>query len=202
MTMRLLLATALLALTACTTTPAVPPKQVWQVAATDADRIRLREWRTAFARALEQARAAGHSADIEREGRLLNPDAALGGPVPNGDYRCRVIKVGAKTEGLLNYIAYPAFRCRVSQQGDVQHFDKLSGSQRHHGAIYPADQLRSVILGTMVLGDETRAYQYGRDPERDLAGWVERIGDNRWRLILPYPRYESTLDVIELVPEQ
>ena len=42
--------------------------------------------------------------------------------------------------------------------------------------------------------------QYGRDPDRDLAGWVERIGDNRWRLILPYPIYESTLDVLELVP--
>ena len=54
----------------------------------------------------------------------------------------------------------------------------------------------------MVLGDETRAYQYGRDPERDLAGWVERIGERRWRVIFPYPHYESTLDVIELVPVQ
>ena len=53
----------------------------------------------------------------------------------------------------------------------------------------------------MVLGDETIAYKYGRDPERDLAGWIERIGERRWRMILPYPHYESTLDVIELVPE-
>ena len=59
-----------------------------------------------------------------------------------------------------------------------------------------------MFLGTLVLGDETRAMQYGRDQDRDLAGWVERIGDNRWRLILPYPHFESTLDVIELVPEQ
>ncbi|WP_152998778.1 DUF4893 domain-containing protein, partial [Sphingopyxis sp. H115] len=29
---------------------------------------------------------------------------------------------------------------------------------------------------------------------------VERIGDNRWRLVLPAPAYESLLDVIELVP--
>ena len=41
---------------------------------------------------------------------------------------------------------------------------------------------------------------YGRDRERDLAGWVERVGDRRWRLIFPYPHFESTLDVIELVP--
>jgi hypothetical protein len=42
--------------------------------------------------------------------------------------------------------------------------------------------------------------QYGADPERDLAGYVERIGPNRWRLILPYPRFESMIDVLELVP--
>ena len=29
---------------------------------------------------------------------------------------------------------------------------------------------------------------------------TERVGDNRWRLIMPYPRFESTLDVLELVP--
>ena len=202
MTMRPFAAALLLSIAACTTTQATPPTQGWQQAATEADRARLRDWRTAFTRALGQARTGGHAADVEREGRLLDPDAALGGPIPNGDYRCRVIKVGAKSEGLLDYVAYPAFRCRVSQQGGIQHFDKLSGSQRPHGTIYPADQLRSVLLGTMVLGDETRAYQYGRDPERDLAGWVERIGDRRWRVVFPYPHYESTLDVIELIPEQ
>lgn len=200
--MRTLLLAASIMVAACTTTRATPPTQGWQQAATEADRARLRDWRAAFTRALEQARAGGHAADVARESGLLDPDAALGGPIPNGDYRCRVIKVGAKSEGLLNYIAYPAFRCRVSQQGGIQHFDKLSGSQRPHGTIYPADQLRSVFLGTMVLGDETRAYQYGRDPERDLAGWVERIGERRWRVIFPYPHYESTLDVIELIPEQ
>jgi hypothetical protein len=198
--MRTLFAFAAFSVAACATTQATPPVPAWQSVATDDDRQRLRDWRAAFTRALDQARAT-NAADLAREGRLLEPDAALDGPIPNGEYRCRVIKVGAKNEGLLNYVAYPAFRCRISQQGRLQHFDKLSGSQRHHGAIYPADQLRSVFLGTMVLGDETIAYQYGRDPERDLAGWVERIGERRWRMVLPYPRYESTLDVIELVPE-
>ena len=199
--MRSLLALAALSVAACTTTQTPAPAQGWQRAATEADRVRLRDWRAAFTRALQQARTAGHAADVEREGRLLEPDAALGGPVPNGGYRCRVIKVGAKTEGLLNYIAYPAFRCRI-EQGNPQRFTKLSGSQRQVGLIYPADALRSVFLGTMVLGDERQAHPHGVDPERDLAGWVERIGDNRWRIIFPYPHYESTLDVVELVPEQ
>lgn len=173
----------------------------WQEVVTSEDRIRLRDWRTAFTRALEQSRAANHSAEIESEGALLEPDAAIGGPIPNGDYRCRVIKVGAKSQGLLEYVTYPAFRCRI-EQGQAQRFTKLSGSQRHVGLIYPADQLRQVFLGTLVLGDETQAYKYGTDGDRDVAGWVERIGDNRWRMVLPYPRYESLLDVIELVPEQ
>jgi hypothetical protein len=182
--------------------PPVAAGSDWREVVTGDDRDRLREWRTAFTRALEQARAT-NAADVEREGVLLQPDAALGGePIPNGDYRCRVIKLGAASEGMLNYTSYPAFRCRVSQQGQLQHFDKLSGSQRPHGTIFPADQLRQVFLGTMVLGDERRAYQYGRDDDRDMAAWIERIGDRRWRMVLPYPRYESTLDVVELVPEQ
>jgi hypothetical protein len=109
--------------------------------------------------------------------------------------------MGAKSEGLLDYVSYPAFRCRI-EAGEHQRFTKLTGSQRHVGLIYPGDQLRQVFLGTLVLGDETEAYRYGRDRERDLAGWVERIGDNRWRILLPYPHFESTLDVIELVPAQ
>jgi hypothetical protein len=57
-----------------------------------------------------------------------------------------------------------------------------------------------VFLGTIVLGDEQRALQYGRDTERDVAGYVERIGADRWRLIMPRPHFESQMDVMELVP--
>jgi hypothetical protein len=198
---RVFFAAALLPLAACAATQTITPAPNWQAAATDNDRQRLRDWRTAFTKALEQARTT-NAADIDREGRLLDPDAAIGGvPIPNGNYRCRTVKVGAKTEGLLNYVAYPAFRCRI-EAGKAQRFTKLSGSQRPVGLIYPADALREVFLGTMVLGDETQAYQYGRDQDRDLAGWVERIDQRRWRMVLPYPHYESTLDVIELIPEQ
>ena len=199
--MRILTVLSLLFVAACTTTQETPPVQTWQEVVTPEDRVRLRDWRTAFTRALEQARAANHAAEIESEAALLDPDAAIGGPVPDGDYRCRVIKVGAKSPGMLEYIAYPGFKCRI-EQGKAQRFTKLTGSQRHVGLVYPADQLHQVFLGTLVLGDETQAYQYGRDPDRDVAGWIERIGENRWRLVLPYPHYESLLDVIELVPEQ
>ncbi len=204
--MRLPLAAALLlALPACATvegpTAAVAEPHNWRAAVTTADRARLRDWRKAFVQGLDRARAAGQGADIAREGALLDPDAALGDvPIPNGDYRCRVIKLGAKTPGLLDYVTYPAFRCRVRPERGIQGFAKLTGSQRPVGLIFPGDALRQIFLGTLVLGDEARAMQYGRDAERDVAAHVEKIGDNRWRMVMPYPAFESLIDVIELIP--
>ena len=203
---RFLAAFAAIGLAACSAIPKETPSFVatsadWRAVATATDRGRLRDWRTAFTKALGQARKAGHAADIAREGQLLDPDAALGPvPIPNGAYKCRAIKLGAKGPGLLDYIAYPAFDCRIAQSGQLQSLTKLTGSQRQVGLLFAADPRRQVFLGTLVLGDELRAMQYGRDPDRDLAGWVERVGPARWRLILPYPRYESIIDVVELIP--
>lgn len=205
--MRIILALASsAALTACTAIGA--PHEIvsrdsgdWRTAATNHDRERLRDWRKAFTEGLDKARTAGHGADIQREGALLDPDAAIGEvPIPNGDYSCRVLKIGAKSAGLLDFVAYPAFRCRIQQERGLQGFAKLTGSQRPVGLVFPGDALRQVFLGTLVLGDESRAMQYGRDAERDVAGFVERIGANRWRMVQPYPAFESTVDVIELVP--
>jgi hypothetical protein len=173
----------------------------WRQVVTTDDRERLRDWRKTFTGAVGAARVAGHSAEIAREGALLDPDSALGGgPIPNGAYRCRVIKLGAKAAGMLDYVSYPAFACRVSADRDLQGFAKLNGSQRPVGLLFPGDAMRQVFLGTLVLGDEQRAMQYGQDETRDIAGFVERIGPNRWRLVMPRPHFESQLDVMELVP--
>jgi hypothetical protein len=173
----------------------------WREVATADDRSRLRDWRKTFTGALGAARIAGHSAEIAREGPLLDPDSALGGgPIPNGIYRCRVIKLGAKAAGMLDYVTYPPFTCEVRAEHGLQAFAKLNGSQRPVGLIFPGDAMRQVFLGTLVLGDERRALQYGQDETRDVAGFIERIGANRWRLVMPRPHFESQLDVMELVP--
>jgi Domain of unknown function (DUF4893) len=183
-----------------TSAPA-PAASDWKRVVTDADMARITGWRKAFVAAIEAARAKGNGLSIDREGALLDPDAALGGPGPNpGQYRCRVIKIGAKSPAMPNYTVYPNFACMISDEGAVMGFTKVSGSQRPVGLIFPGDELRHIFLGTMVLGDETRPMEYGRDSMRDMAGAIERIGDNRWRLILPYPHFESVMDVIELVP--
>lgn len=163
------------------------------------DRIRLRDWRKTFEAAVANASAAGHQADIAREGALLDPDAAIAGPtIPDGMYRCRVIKVGASGTENRAYAAYGGFTCRVRKQRELQRLAKLSGPQRYVGLIFPGDAIRNVFLGTLVLADETRALQYGQDQQRDVAGYVERIGPSRWRLIMPNPHFESQLDVMEL----
>ena len=169
---------------------------------TEDDRLRLRDWRSSFVAGLNAARKAGHGVEIDREGALLDPDAALGEPaIPDGLYRCRVIKLGAKGAGSLDYVSYAGFSCRIRPERGLQRLAKLSGSQRYVGLIFPGDAIRNVFLGTLAFADESRVLQYGQDEQRDVAGYVERVAPNRWRLIMPAPHFESRVDVMELVPE-
>jgi len=177
------------------------PRMDWRAIATEPDRARLRDWRSAWVQAIDKAKASGHGAEIAAEGALLHPDAALAGATPPvGDYRCRVIKLGAKAKGALDYVSYPSFTCRIAEEGGMLSFTKLDGSQRPCGFLFPGDGSRMIFLGTMLLSDERKPLDYGRDRERDMAGAFERIGDRRWRLALPYPHWESTLDVVEITP--
>ncbi|GAO78042.1 mlr1235 protein [Sphingopyxis sp. C-1] len=190
--------------------PPVPPSSAdvptdatgtWRATATDADKERVRGWYSGWQAALADARAKGFGADIDREGLLLQPAAALPNPhLPAGDYRCRTIKIGAQGRSSLSYVAYGWFRCRGAPEQGLSSLTKISGSQRPVGLIFPDNLKRQIFLGTLELGDEKMAVNYGSDRMRDMAGLVERIGDNRWRLVLPAPAYESLLDVIELVP--
>ena len=208
---RVLLALPLaLALSGCTASREVVapptaerPNDGWRTLATEDDRGRLRRWRAAWTEALAKARAAGHGEAVAREGALLEPDAALAGArPPPGDYRCRTIKLGARSAGRADFAAYPPLRCRVRSEGSRLHFSGLDGVQRPIGVLFPENGRRLVFLGTLQLGDEAMALRYSRDTERDMAGVVERVGEDRWRLVLPYPHFESLLDVIELVPSR
>ncbi|HEY0112864.1 MAG TPA: DUF4893 domain-containing protein [Allosphingosinicella sp.] len=198
---------ALLLLPACTadeTGPAaaVPAVSQWRAVATERDRERLRTWRDAWVKALAQARGAGHAAEIAREGALLQPDAALKEPAPPpGDYRCRTTKLGARQEGLLDHVAYPSFDCRIEAGEGGLNFVKLTGSQRPVGRLFPDGLRRMVFLGTLQLGDEQGIMRYGHDSDRDMLGILERVGERRWRLVFPWPAFESNLDVIELLPK-
>lgn len=172
----------------------------WRATATPQDRDRVRNWYSAWEAALADARADGDGAKVDAEGALLEPLAALPNPhLPPGAYRCRTVKVGSQG-GPPGLIAYGWFNCKVASEQGIVSLTKTSGSQRPVGLVFPDDMRRQIFLGTLLLADETMPLDYGTDRMRDMAGLVERIGEARWRLVLPRPAYESLLDVIELVP--
>ena len=175
----------------------------WREVATDDDRDRMRHWRDAWTAALAQANRA-HAAAIAAGGTLFDPDTALTGvQPPPGDYACRTVKLGRNADrGMLDYAEYPAFRCRIALEDGRLHFTRLTGTQRPVGTIFPDNNRRMIFLGTLVLGDETRALRYGRDDQRDMIGILERVGPERWRLVFPRPHFESLLDVVELTPSR
>lgn len=172
----------------------------WRIVATDADRDRIRRWRDAWMAALPAAWRV-NAAEVKAQGALFNPDRALSDPAPpSGRYRCRVFKLGSAGAGGLAYVAYPYFDCRVGDEGELLSLFKETGSQRPVGLLFPDTPTRQIFLGTLVLGDESRALDYGQDADRDMAGMIERVDEKRWRLTLPWPRFESQIDVVELVP--
>jgi hypothetical protein len=173
----------------------------WHAVATNDDQQRLRGWRDAWTKATDAVRAAGDGGKLDADQALFDPDRALASALPPpGAYRCRWIKLGSAAKAVAAFTAYPAQPCRVAVAGKLLRLRVLGGAQRPHGLIFPDEANRGVFLGTLELGDETRSLDYGRDERRDMAGYVERIGDARWRLILPQPHFESLLDVIELTP--
>lgn len=177
-----------------------PGASGWRGVATEQDRLSVRGWRQSWVEGLRAAKGENEAA-VSAEGALLEPDAALLNPTPPvGEYRCRTMKLGASGSGAVNWVSYPGFRCRIAEQGGALTFTKVGGSQRPNGRLFADGVRRMIFLGTLQLGDERQILRYGSDSQRDLAGILERVGDNRWRLVFPRPAFESVIDVSELVP--
>ena len=178
----------------------------WRLKATTADRLRIRDWFKSWKKALADARAQGSGERIASEEVLLEPLAALPNPrIPVGLYRCRTLKIGGQPKaqsGAQGYRTSDWFRCRISLEQGVYSFAMVSGVQRPTGRIFADTKHRQIFLGTLMLGHEVVPLAYGSDPIRDMAGLVERVGDQRWRLVFPAPTFGALLDVIELLPAE
>jgi hypothetical protein len=189
----------ILALAAMAAGPASAASAEWRRDASPDDVRRLERIDQAWTQALRAA-PGGSPAKLKALGALADPEAALPSrpePTP-GTYRCRTVKLGPGGGSGAGLTAYGWFTCKValSPGGDLT-LTKTTGSQRPMGHLYPDSRRRLVYLGAVAWGQEGPAV-YGRDPERDQIGVVERIGPQRWRLVLPFPKQESTLDLIEL----
>ena len=201
---------ASLVLAACASTPPPPPPpggsgalRDWRGIVTAPDRDRYSRREAAWSLALQQARRQPGSGDLTGLGDLIVPDAARP-PVapPPGDYRCRTVKLGSQGgEDGLGYVVYGWFACRIEATAGGLKFSKLTGSQRPGGLLFPESDRQMVMLGSMSLASEPPANSYGQRPDRDLVAVLERIGERRWRLVIPWPQNESNLDLIELVPD-
>jgi hypothetical protein len=175
----------------------VPPQEdSWTQVASPADTERILTLTAVWTQALDAARAAGFNRQIDAEGPLLQPDAALSFPQPTpGFYTCRVLRFGGKRA----FTAFKPFFCYVGVNEDRLALTKDTGSERPGGYLWDDMQKKRLIfLGAMALGSEKAPPAYGDNSERDLAGVLERIGEFRFRLVLP--RQEgAAMDVLELV---
>lgn len=173
----------------------------WLGIATPEDQQRIDDVDRAWEQAIARIGARRfRSLLVREEGELVEPDAALPRPAPPpGPYWCRTIKLGMT--GSRSFASFRPFFCFVEAEGELLTFVKQGGSERPAGRLYPdPDESRLVFLGGLALGREQQPPAYGESPERDMAGIVERVAPFRYRLVLPFPRGDSLLDVIELVP--
>jgi hypothetical protein len=182
--------------------PTQPTKtEIWQGIANPADRDRLANVSGAWAAGLAAARKNFGSA-IRDEGLLLREDAGQVRPAPTpGSYSCRAITLGATARGKPALERFKPFFCYVQLEGEILTIVKQTGSQRPAGRLWDDDNSRRMIfLGSLALGNEGEVRAYGDDPQRDMAGIFERIAPFVWRLVIPWPRDGSKLQVFELTP--
>jgi Domain of unknown function (DUF4893) len=181
-----------------------PPTKsdVWKGIATPADQKRLAGLGLSWQEALAEAQKSNPK-DVEAEGALLKPRAALPRPAPTpGSYYCRLIKLGRIVAKGPAFEKFKPFFCYVEVEGDLLTIVKQTGSQRPAGRLWEDDKPdRLIFLGSVALGSEEQPLAYAEDPKRDMAGVLERIGPFRWRLVIPAPQNTtSKLDVFELKP--
>ena len=207
-----LLAAGLLPLAACRQVP--PPEALaradveiteeprWRTIAAPEDVDRIDRLASAWDTALDRAGRTGFAGAIAREGALLDPAAGLPMPAPTpGSYVCRLIRFAPPPPRGAALTAYRPFFCYVGVEGDALSVTKQTGSQRPSGYLWlDGSRPRLVFLGSMADNGGDPLIPYGADRRRDLIGIFERVGDFRFRLVVPWTHSGATLDVYELVP--
>ena len=171
----------------------------WQEDATPFDVNRLSKLDESRAKGLSEAQAGSDMGTIHA---VLDPaPQAIGEGALAGKWRCRTIKLG----GITPDVVYGWFNCRISRRGGGLFFEKITGSQRIAGQLYPREEGGYVLLGALSVGNEP-PHRYSGNHESagaeatpdDAVGVLSATGSNHARIEFPYPVQESTFDVIEL----
>ena len=173
----------------------------WQDQASRFDAQRLSRLDESRAKGLDEASRGAPAADLAAIHSVLGAEAVDASSSPlGGIWRCRTIKLG----GITPDVVYGWFRCRISLKGGAPYFEKLTGSQRTSGFLYPQGGGFVYLGASYVTGEKPHRYSgngaaagASATPD-DQIGLLSWLSDGRARLELPYPRLESTFDVIEL----
>jgi hypothetical protein len=175
---------------------ATPALAGWQEQANNADQQRLARLEESRSQGLSEASRGGDMSAIQS---VLGPSSHDAGNVA-GFWHCRQMKLGGATPS----IVYSWFNCRISDRDGHLFFQKLTGSQRTQGWLYP-DGGSFVYLGASSARNEAPHMYSGSGPSLgasqnpdDQIGRLSMIGPGHARLELPFPIQESTFDVIEL----
>ncbi len=171
----------------------------WQEDATPFDVNRISKLDESRAKGLSEAQAGSDMGTIHA---VLDPaPEAIGEGALAGKWRCRTIKLG----GITPDVVYSWFNCRISHRDGGLFFEKITGSQRVAGVLYPREEGGYVLLGALSVGNEP-PHRYSGNHESagaeatpdDAVGVLSATGSNHARIEFPYPVQESTFDVIEL----
>lgn len=182
-----------------------PAAAGWREDATARDMQRLEQLAEAKAKGLMEAGNATPS-DLAAIRSILQAGVTPASPTNvTGNWRCRMMKLG----GLTPAIVYSWFKCRITAKGGRLFFEKLTGSQRTSGYLYPEGG-SFVYLGAQYVGTgygptEKRPAYSGTgaaagavDTPDDQIGLLSLTTSGRARIEFPYPVQESVFDVLEL----
>jgi hypothetical protein len=174
----------------------------WQDDASAFDAGRLGKLSESRAKGISEAEQGAPREDVAVIHSLLDaqPSQISAGAL-TGTWRCRTIKLGGMTPDVI----YSWFKCRIGGRGEKLTFEKLTGSQRTYGTLYPDASGGYVYLGAASVADEPRHFYSGSSASvgapgtpDDQIGLLLATGANSARIEFPYPVQESTFDVIEL----
>jgi hypothetical protein len=148
---------------------------------------------------LDEARAKGLAEAGDPGAAHEALDAAPVGSSVTGTWRCRTIKLG----GMAPSVVYSWFRCRISERSGALMFEKISGSQRMAGQLYPEGNGYVYLGASAVKGERPHLYSGAGASAGAHATPDDQIGlltatAGGARLEMPYPLQESTFDVVEL----
>lgn len=170
----------------------------WETVVNAADSARLGSIGELWSGAMAAARAAGFARRLRGEGALLDLSTAQAWAVPSpGSYRCRLFRLGREGPRRGLQLSGPFF-CHIGDEGEQLSLTQQTGPERPGGYLWRNGERQMVFVGALSRGRERVPPSYGRTPERDVVGVLERVGPFRYRLVMP--RAGGLLDVLELVP--